>query len=86
MMNEDTIKGKWTEFKGEILKTWGEMKGDELDKTNGNVMSILGLIQQRYGAKKEEIEEKFNRIVSRFTDKTETYKNDLRNDRNQNLH
>jgi len=72
------IKGKWKEIKGEILTLWGKMTDDELDKTSGNLTSITGLIQQRYGDKKEKIQEKLHDIVSRITEKTENLKNSIR--------
>ena len=80
MMNEDILKGKWTELKGEIRSKWGNMTDDELDKSNGNVVSIIGLIQQKYGAKKEEVQEQMNGIMAKFAQKTEEVKNKLKND------
>lgn len=80
MTNEETIKGKWTEFKGEILSQWGKMTDDELDTTKGNLVSIAGLIQQKYGSKKEEVQEGLNNLIAKFSEKTEEIKNNLRND------
>ena len=85
MMNEDTIKGKWLELKGEILNHWGNMTDDELDRTQGNTASIMGLIQQKYGAKKEEIQEKLNDIMARFNTKAEGMKESLRRDRDMDF-
>jgi len=81
MLNEETLKGKWTEIKGEIKTQWGKMTDDELEKTSGNLVSIIGLIQQRYGAKKEEIQERMGQITSKFSEKTEEIKNQLRDDK-----
>jgi len=80
MMNDDIIKGKWTELKGEIKTQWGNLTDDELDKSQGNVVSIIGLILQKYGSKKEEVQEQMNGLMSRFTQKTEEVKNNLKND------
>ncbi len=80
MLNQDGIKGKWLELKGEILTQWGKMTDDELDKTEGNLTSIAGLIQQKYGAKKEEIQTKLEGIMARFTHKTDEVKETLRKD------
>jgi uncharacterized protein YjbJ (UPF0337 family) len=79
-MNEETIKGKWNEIKGEIKTQWGKMTDDELDKTLGNFTSIAGLVQQRYGAKKEEIQAKLESIVAKFSEKTEEIKNKMKAD------
>lgn len=77
MLNEDTIKGKWNEIKGEIRTHWGKMSDDELEKSSGNITSIAGLIQQRYGSKKEEVHEKLNQILAKFSKKTEEIKNKM---------
>ena len=69
-MNNDMVKGKWTEIKGEIRNRWGKLTSDELEKTEGNLQAIAGLIQQRYGETKEAAEEKLNKLFSRQTEKT----------------
>lgn len=76
-MNQDVLNGKWNEIKGEIRKMWGDVTGDELEKSKGNLTSIAGLIQQRYGHKKEEISAKLDGIVSRFDEKKEDLKRDV---------
>jgi uncharacterized protein YjbJ (UPF0337 family) len=84
-MNQDTIQGKWNEIKGEIRKVWGNVTGDELEQTKGDLTSISGIIQQRYGQRKEDVSEKLNSIVDRyqnkFQDKAEDVKENLRRDR-----
>jgi uncharacterized protein YjbJ (UPF0337 family) len=80
MLNEETWKGKWNEIKGEIRTKWGKMTDDELEQSKGNSTSIIGLIQQRYGAKKEEVEGALEKIVSRFSKKSEDIKENLRRD------
>ena len=67
-MNEQILKGKWKEIKGEIQKTWGQLTGDELEQAKGNVKSISGLIQQRYGHSQDEVSGKLNSIFDRFQD------------------
>jgi uncharacterized protein YjbJ (UPF0337 family) len=82
-MNEDTIKGTWNEIKGEIKTQWGKMTDDELDKTLGNAVSIAGLVQQRYGAKKEEVQTKLDSIFSKFSEKSEELKNKMKAENSQ---
>ncbi len=77
-MNQDIIQGKWTEIKGEIRKAWGNVTGDELEKTKGNLDSISGIIQQRYGQRKEDVSDKLNTIVGRFQQKAESKYEDLK--------
>ena len=81
-MNTDMVKGKWTEIKGEIQKAWGDLTGDEIEKTKGDVKSIEGLIQQRYGTFKDTQRDQLNGIFSKFAEKKddvmETAKEKLR--------
>ena len=78
MMNNEMIQGKWKEIKGEIITQWGKMTDDEVEQTTGNLISITGLVQQKYGEKKEEIELKLSSIIAKFSQKTETVKNKLK--------
>ncbi len=67
-INEDIVKGKWKEIKGEVQKAWGNLTNDELDKTKGDVKSIAGLVQQRYGHNKEKFDKTFSEIVGKFSE------------------
>lgn len=76
-MNQDVINGKWNEIKGEIRRIWGDVTGDELEKSKGNLTSIAGIIQQRYGQKKEDVSLKLDQIISRFDEKKDELKRDV---------
>ncbi len=68
-MNENVVKGKWLEIKGEVRKAWGKLTDDELEKTAGDRKAIGGLIQQRYGDEQEKYESKLSDIFKKFEDK-----------------
>ncbi|HMN69858.1 MAG TPA: CsbD family protein [Bdellovibrionales bacterium] len=70
-MNDQIVKGKWAEFKGEVQRAWGKLTDDDLERTKGNVKSIAGLIQQRYGQVKEDVTAKFNELAARYTDRVD---------------
>ncbi len=69
MVNEDVLKGKWREIKGEVQKTWGKLTDDELEKTKGDYGAIRGLVQQRYGEAREKYDDKLSDIFNRFGEK-----------------
>ncbi len=71
-MDKNIFEGAWTEFKGEVRKVWGKLTGDELEATKGDVESISGLVQQKYGLKKDEISQKLTEMKDRFSDKTKS--------------
>ena len=78
MINEEMIKGKWNEIKGDIKAQWGKLTDNELDQASGNLTSVAGLIQQRYGLKKEEAQEKLHQIAVKFVKKTDEFKKDIK--------
>ncbi len=84
-MNDSIVKGKWDEFKGELQKLWGDVTGDDLEKTQGNVKAIGGVLQQKYGNEKEGYMDKFNDLVKKYSavaaEKTEEIKTKLQDER-----
>lgn len=65
-MNDSILSGKWREIKGEVKKAWGELTDDEVNKTEGNAQSLIGLLQQKFGYAKEEATEKLHAFVAQF--------------------
>jgi uncharacterized protein YjbJ (UPF0337 family) len=100
-MDQQTISGKWQEIKGEIRTQWAKLTDDDLEKAKGNVESIAGLIQQKYGHAKEATKEKLNELMGRYStdikqsmdelkhgaaDATERAKRDLRENERDTKH
>jgi uncharacterized protein YjbJ (UPF0337 family) len=67
-LNDNTLKGKWREIKGNVQKTWGKLTDDELDKTKGDMKAISGIIQQKYGEAQKSSSEKLSKIFKSFED------------------
>lgn len=55
VLNEDQLKGKWKQFKGELKKKWGNFTDDDLLYIEGRTDKLEGKIQERYGDRKEEV-------------------------------
>lgn len=70
-INDEKVKGKWMEIKGEVKKAWGKLTDDEIMMAKGDFKAIGGLIEQKYGEKKESYEKKLSEILSRFETKKE---------------
>ena len=87
-MNEQIIKGKWQEFKGEMRKMWGDLTENELEQTHGNVSAIGGLLSQKYGQMKEDAKARFDSLIQRYgsdaSETTEQMKESLRENVNKN--
>ncbi|HEX4990040.1 MAG TPA: CsbD family protein, partial [Candidatus Binatia bacterium] len=45
----------WQQFKGELKKKWGQLTDNDLMEAEGDYDKFLGVVQKRYGDKKEEV-------------------------------
>ncbi|MBA4061398.1 MAG: CsbD family protein [Verminephrobacter sp.] len=52
-MNEDTIKGNWKQFKGNLKEQWGKLTDDDFDVIDGRREQLLGKLQERQGLARE---------------------------------
>lgn len=52
-MNDDILKGKWKQVKGNVKKQWGKLTNDDLDKIKGDSEKLIGKIQEKYGTSKD---------------------------------
>ncbi|MFN3454064.1 MAG: CsbD family protein [Pseudobdellovibrio sp.] len=78
-VNENTIKGKWLEIKGELQKAWGKITDDEFEQTKGDMKAIGGLIQQKYGNAQTDYERKLSDIFNRYDSKKDQVVNNIKN-------
>jgi uncharacterized protein YjbJ (UPF0337 family) len=53
-MNQDTLKGQWTQLKGKVREQWGKLTDDDLDQVEGRTEQLVGKIQERYGVARDE--------------------------------
>jgi len=53
-MNRDTLKGQWTQLKGQVRKQWGKLTDDEVDQIQGDAEILMGKLQERYGYSREQ--------------------------------
>ncbi len=67
-MNKDIITGKWKEIKGDLIKAWGKVTGDEWEQTRGDATAISGVLQQKYGMAKDEANDKVSGFMSKYTE------------------
>jgi uncharacterized protein YjbJ (UPF0337 family) len=53
-MNEDILKGQWTQLKGRVREKWGKLTDDDVDQIQGRAEQLVGRIQERYGVARDE--------------------------------
>lgn len=66
-MNEDTLKGQWTQLKGKVREQWGKLTNDDIDQIQGQGEQLVGRIQERYGVAKEDASRQVNDWLDRQT-------------------
>jgi len=68
-MNEDILKGKWKELKGEVKAKWGKLTDDDLTAVEGKKEKLLGILQQKYGYAKDKAEQEYKDFIGRYKGK-----------------
>jgi len=71
-MNQDVLKGKWMQLKGEVRTQWGKLTNDDVDQIEGNTEKLVGKLQERYGYARERAQEEYDRFVKRYSSETVT--------------
>jgi uncharacterized protein YjbJ (UPF0337 family) len=64
-MNEDTLKGQWTQLKGRIREQWGKLTDDDLDQIQGRSEQLIGKLQTRYGIARDEAQQQVDAWMQR---------------------
>ncbi len=52
-MNQDIIKGKWSQLSGKLQEKWGKLTDDDVNQLEGHREYLVGRLQERYGIAKE---------------------------------
>jgi uncharacterized protein YjbJ (UPF0337 family) len=59
-VNQDTLKGQWTQLKGQVREQWGKLTNDDLDQIQGRSEQLVGKIQALYGIARDEAQRQFD--------------------------
>jgi len=62
-MNDDMLKGKWKQLRGQIQQKWGDLTNDDLDRMQGTQTEFEGLLQERYGYTKERAKQEVDSLL-----------------------
>lgn len=63
-MNEDILKGQWSQLKGRVRQEWGRFSNDDVARIDGDREILLGRLQELYGRTREEAEEELEQFLS----------------------
>ncbi|WP_459557772.1 CsbD family protein [Lacunimicrobium album] len=56
MITREQLQGQWNQVKGQIREKWGQFSDDDLQRFQGNGEQLVGMIQEKTGATRQEIE------------------------------
>jgi len=62
-MNDDILKGKWKQLRGQIQQKWGDLTNDDLDRIQGTQTEFEGLLQERYGYTKDRAKQEVDNFL-----------------------
>ena len=79
-LNENIVKGKWKEIKGDLQSAWGRLTDEELETAQGDMTKFTGAVQRKYGLGQEEVRTKLNEMFSKYGDKSEQAADDVRDE------
>ena len=68
-MNEDILKGKWRQIKGEVKSRWGKLTDDDVDRVEGDAEKLIGRVQERYGYQRDEAKREVDDFFSTNKDR-----------------
>ena len=71
MITRQELEGQWKQIKGQIRERWGQLSDDELQQAHGDAEQLVGMIQQKTGQSRVEIEKFLDRIVHEHHSKME---------------
>lgn len=64
MVTRQQLEGKWNEVSGRLKEKWGVLTDDDLSRAEGSVERLVGVIQQKTGRGREEVEQFLDSVVS----------------------
>ena len=63
-MNNDILKGRWNQVKGEIRTKWAKLTDNDMMQIQGEAEKLIGKLQERYGYKREQAEKELNDFLN----------------------
>src|SRR5262249_47764288 len=64
LMNNDILRGRWNQVKGNIRSKWGKLTDDDVTQIQGDAEKMIGKLQERYGMKRDQAEKDLNEFLN----------------------
>ncbi|GAA4453766.1 CsbD family protein [Novipirellula rosea] len=64
MPNREQLRGHWNEVKGRLKEHWAQLTEDDLRRAEGSADRLVGVVQQKTGATRSEVERFLDSLFS----------------------
>lgn len=64
-MNQDILKGRWSQLKGELKTQWGKLTDNDVTQIEGQRDKLIGKVRERYGLAKDDAERQVDDWLAR---------------------
>lgn len=64
MIDQATLQGRWNQVRGKLREKWGQLTDDDLARFDGNVEQLVGHIQRKTGAARQNVERFLEELTS----------------------
>lgn len=68
-MNQDIVRGKWLQLKGNVKEQWGKLTDDDVQAIDGRAEAAIGKLQEAYGYKMERAESEWKKFCEKHSDR-----------------
>ena len=58
------FEAKWKQLRGKAKEQWGELTEDDLDKVDGQLDQLVGVIQEKYELSRSKAEAEVNQFLT----------------------
>ncbi len=64
-MDNDIVKGKWTEIKGKLKQQWAKLTDDDIASMKGSFEELEGKLQTSYGYQKDQAKKEIDTFLTK---------------------
>lgn len=63
--NDHDITSQWKQMQGKVRQQWNKLTDNDLERIKGHRDELIGVLQERYGKARNEIEKEVNDFMNR---------------------
>jgi len=68
-MNDNILQGKCKQMRGSAKEWWGKLTDSDLDRVEGKIDNLRGVLQEKYGYTREKADAEIAKRVKEYNQK-----------------